>query len=53
MYVCMYVFNLLSVILKIYKFLKDNDKNKYVCNVKYITTFTIYVTTRFQVVEIA
>ena len=53
MYVYMYVFNLLSIILKIYKFLKDNDKNNYVCDVKYITTYTIYLTTRFQMVDIA
>ena len=43
----------ISIILKIYKFLKDNDKNNYVCDVKYITTYTIYFTTRFQMVGIA
>ena len=53
LYVCMYVFNLLSIILKTYKFLKDNNKNNYVCDVKYITTYTIYLTTRFQMVDIA
>ena len=57
MYVCvhvrMHVFNLQSIIVKIYKFLKDNDKNSYVCDVKYITTYTIYFTTRFQMVDIA
>ena len=43
----------ISIILKIYKFLKDNDKNNYVCDVKYITTYAIYLTTRFQMVYIA
>ena len=28
-------------------FLKDNNKNNYVCDVKYITTYN-YFTTRFQ-----
>ena len=32
--------DLLSIILKIYNFLKDSDKNNYVCDVKYITTYT-------------
>ena len=41
MYVCMYVFHLPSIILKIYKFLsRRNDNNSYVCDVKYITAYT-------------
>ena len=46
-YVCIYVFYLSSIILKILKFLKRrNEKNNYVCVVKYITTYTNYYTTR-------
>ena len=30
-----------------------NGKNNYACDVKYITTYTKYYTTRFQVVGIA
>ena len=39
MYVCMYVCMYVS-------FLKDNDKNNYFCDVKYVTTYTNYFTTK-------
>lgn len=43
------VFYLLSIIIKIHKFVKSNsDKNNYVYDVKFITTYTSYYNTRFR-----